>query len=189
MYETLLRPHQVDSVPVLPTVGEVSARLKKAEQRREEKRLRQIANSRAGKRKRSGDVDDGDGDRAGGSTGKRPKTDDEDDAMQHEDEHLPEAGNQPPGRPATSAVKLEEAALPQDAAESLTSTKTTLSKTFPEVRGHTSYLTFACLLPADPSVEANSAAQEIVSASGTPVKVNYLQFNHEMCINKPARDI
>ena len=65
MYETLIRPHQVDAVPALPPIGHISEKLKKAEQKREEKRLRQIANPRAaaaGKRKRVDDVDDGEGD-------------------------------------------------------------------------------------------------------------------------------
>ena len=52
MYETLLRPHQVDAVPPLVSVAAVGAQLKKAEARREEKRLRQIAQARAAKRKR-----------------------------------------------------------------------------------------------------------------------------------------
>ena len=48
MYETLLRPHQVDAAPPLTPIGVVSEKLKQAEARREEKRLRQIANARAG---------------------------------------------------------------------------------------------------------------------------------------------
>lgn len=147
MYETLLRPHQVDAVPALPSISQVSERLKKSEQKREEKRLRQIAKSRAmaaGKRKRPDGVDDGDGDRAEGSVGKRPKTDDEDDVMHNEEEQLPRAGDQHPG--ASAPIGSEEVALPATAAEM--PKKTTISKTFAEVRGHTSYLTFACLLPA-----------------------------------------
>ncbi|KAH9841394.1 tRNA methyltransferase complex GCD14 subunit [Rhodofomes roseus] len=164
MYETLLRPHQVDSVPALPHIGQVSEKLKKAEQKREEKRLRQIANSRAsaaGKRKRPGDADESDGGRAEGSAGKRPKTDDEDDVLQHEDGQLPQAENHPSGRSA-GAAETEEAKFPQSVTESATPTKTTFSKTFPEVRGHTSYLTFACLLPAIPSAQADPATQEPV---------------------------
>ncbi|KAI0726316.1 tRNA methyltransferase complex GCD14 subunit [Fomitopsis betulina] len=147
MYETLLRPHQVDAVPALPSISQVSERLKKSEQKREEKRLRQIAKWRAmaaGKRKRPDGVDDGDGDRAEGSVGKRPKTDDEDDVMHNEEEQLPRAGDQHPG--ASAPIGSEEVALPATAAEM--PKKTTISKTFAEVRGHTSYLTFACLLPA-----------------------------------------
>ena len=64
MYETLLRPHHVDAAPALTPIGAVGARLKQSEARREEKRLRQIANARAGaerraaKRKAEDDEDD-----------------------------------------------------------------------------------------------------------------------------------
>ena len=53
MYETLIRPHQVDVVPALPSIAAVADTLKRSEARREEKRLRQIAQAqRAAKRKR-----------------------------------------------------------------------------------------------------------------------------------------
>ncbi|KAJ8454303.1 hypothetical protein ONZ51_g13105 [Trametes cubensis] len=53
MYETLLRPHQVDTTPALEPIGAVAARLKQAEARREEKRLRQIAHARLGIERRA----------------------------------------------------------------------------------------------------------------------------------------
>ena len=46
MYETLLRPHDVHQLPPLPTVEEISDKLKKAEVKREEKRLKQVEASR-----------------------------------------------------------------------------------------------------------------------------------------------
>lgn len=176
MYETLLRPHQVDAVPALPPISQIGEKLKKAEQKREEKRLRQIANSRAaaaGKRKRPDDVDDGDGDRAEGSAGKRPKTDDEDDVMHNEEEQLPQAGNQQPS--ASAPAEDAEVALPVAATETPAPKKTTVSKTFPEVRGHTSYLTFACLLPTLPNAQAAGPENKgPVANTGTPVGVSPL---------------
>ncbi|KAI5994867.1 tRNA methyltransferase complex GCD14 subunit-domain-containing protein [Pisolithus marmoratus] len=52
MYETLLRPHEVQQLPTPLPLSSVIDKLKRLEKFREEKRLRQIANS---KRKREGD--------------------------------------------------------------------------------------------------------------------------------------
>ena len=69
MYETLMRPHQVDSAPAAPTVREIGAQLKKAEARREQKRLRQIVQAqRQAKRKRGEPVDDDVGEGEGSET-------------------------------------------------------------------------------------------------------------------------
>ncbi|KZT11844.1 tRNA methyltransferase complex GCD14 subunit [Laetiporus sulphureus 93-53] len=137
MYETLSRPHQVDSVPPPLPISAISAKLKKTEQRREDKRLRQIAQSRAAaanKRKRADDAEhDSDADPVGG---KRPKMDDEEQAPTPSENTL-----------VVSEEELQLAESSLDAAEPLPLTKMSLSKAFPEVRGHTSYLTFACLLP------------------------------------------
>ncbi|KAH9931641.1 tRNA methyltransferase complex GCD14 subunit [Epithele typhae] len=126
MYESLLRPHHVDAVPALPHVGAASARLKAAEARREEKRLRQIASARAGadrraeKRKAGGDGDEQDDDGADGASAVcRPRP-------------------RPYGGGDGGGVEEEEE-----------EPKISVSKTFPEVRGHTSYLTFAVLLPVN----------------------------------------
>ncbi|KAJ6611381.1 1-methyladenosine methyltransferase catalytic subunit Gcd14 [Mycena sp. CBHHK59/15] len=43
MYETLLRSHDVNQVPVLQSISEIEEKLKKGEEIREIKRLRQIA--------------------------------------------------------------------------------------------------------------------------------------------------
>ena len=89
MYETLLRPHQVDAAPRLTPIGAVADKLKASEARREEKRLRQIANARAGAERRAAkrkaeDMEDGnDNDKNGdasagtGVDGKRAKTETE----------------------------------------------------------------------------------------------------------------
>ncbi|KAH9947443.1 tRNA methyltransferase complex GCD14 subunit, partial [Amylocystis lapponica] len=143
MYETLLRPHQVDAGAPLAPVGEVSARLKQAEARREEKRLRQIANSRAargaaGKRKREAAEAE-----AADVMGKKPKTDDEDGPLvvAEADVEAAAAGGEA-GETAGAA-----GCQPADPV-SAPPARSSVSKAFPEVRGHTSYLTFACLLPA-----------------------------------------
>ena len=83
MYETLLRPHQVDAVPALTPIGAVGERLKQAEARREEKRLRQIANARAGAERRAAKRKAEDDGALEEAEGKRAKTDGEDD------EHVP----------------------------------------------------------------------------------------------------
>ncbi|KAL6304452.1 tRNA methyltransferase complex GCD14 subunit-domain-containing protein [Sparassis latifolia] len=176
MYETLIRPHQVDAVPPLTPISEISEKLKKTEARREEKRQRQIASSRAalarreaasGKRKRGDDTGEAPVDDAeGGIAGKRAKTDDENDAKDtksiagdavvfKEEEVVPAVSHD---------VLLEASIL----AETAPPTKISVSKAFPEVRGHTSYLTFACLLPASVSAEnAASGSQPIGTSGGT----------------------
>src|ERR1700761_7093246 len=47
MYETLLRPHEVTQAPPLPRIDAIADKLKRFERIREDKRLRQIAASRA----------------------------------------------------------------------------------------------------------------------------------------------
>jgi len=161
MYETLIRPHEVHQIPSLLPIGEVSDKLKKAEQRREEKRLRQIANARSnlsGKRKRS-DITDGEPVEVSDDTGnKRVKTDDEDEdedgsRIVAEDSEancgLPESV-----RFASIPDTLSSGGEVQSTDTHMSSSKINFSKAMPEVRGHTSYLTFAVLAPvakvADP---------------------------------------
>ena len=98
MYETLLRPHHVDAAPALTPIGAVGARLKQSEARREEKRLRQIANARAGaerraaKRKAEDDEDDEEYE-------EEDEEDEEDDADDDEDVR-PVRGRRPAAPPA-----------------------------------------------------------------------------------------
>jgi len=158
MYETLIRPHEVNQVPTLLPIGEVSEKLKKAEQKREEKRLRQIANARSnprGKRKR-GDAADGQIIEAAEDTGnKRVKTDDED-----------EVGSRIETSQSVEMVSLPDtfspSGEPQPTDPYTSSTKMNIFKAMPEVRGHTSYLTFACLVPAASSEDTTSITDVIV---------------------------
>ncbi|TBU31839.1 tRNA methyltransferase complex GCD14 subunit [Dichomitus squalens] len=155
MYETLLRPHQVDAAPPLTPVSVVGEKLKQFEARREEKRLRQIANARAGAERRAAKRKAEDDDTLEGTEGKRAKT----------------AGQS--AAAGTSVADAASAPVREVAQEAAGATKICLSKTFPEVRGHTSYLTFAVLLPATvmSTVEAVSTSEQpstAVSAEPTP---------------------
>ncbi|SJL07800.1 related to tRNA (adenine(58)-N(1))-methyltransferase catalytic subunit TRM61 [Armillaria ostoyae] len=119
MYETLLRPHDVSQIPALPSIDDAAEKLKRAELRREEKRLKQIAQGQRTKRKREGDEEDPDELEV-----KRAKTDE-----------------------VTEEISVKSDEIPQDLAAPNTNKKFSVSKVMSEVRGHTSYLTFACLLP------------------------------------------
>lgn len=154
MYETLIRPHEVNQIPDLSPITEVTERLKKAERKREEKRLRQIANSRLNhqsKRKRTDQVDGEAGSSKEEATNKRARTDDEDDpdprpSLEHITDDQPQPGTAEIQE--IFSVKADEAG---DTSDADTKAKLNVSKAMPEVRGHTSYLTFACLIPAVPS--------------------------------------
>ena len=192
MYETLLRPHQVDAAPPLTPIGVVSEKLKQAEARREEKRLRQIANARAGAERRAAKRKAEDDGALEEAEGKRAKTDGEDDEhvppeVQAQDESEAAAaaeametddatgrsGSAAAARPSSVAGAAASAPVREAAQEAAEAPKICLSKAFPEVRGHTSYLTFAVLLPAAAveKVEAVSASEQAsaaVSAEPTP---------------------
>ncbi|KAL4261575.1 tRNA (adenine(58)-N(1))-methyltransferase catalytic subunit TRM61 [Pleurotus pulmonarius] len=143
MYESLVRPHEVDQVPPMRSIDDACEILKKAEQKREDKRLRQIAATRqnlANKRKREGEADLAeDESHHDTGSGKRTKTDEIDDIPQ-----------EPISLDRNIAGSSEVADSTKPTA------KTTVSKAFPEVRGHTSYLTFACLLPGSPEVAVDA---------------------------------
>lgn len=156
MYETLLRPQQVDVVPAPPPVGRVAAQLKRAEARREEKRLRQIAQAqqqRGAKRKREDGGEGAEGaegtEGEGAQDAKRARTEEADDSAATD---TPLAGTPVP-------VPAQEA---QEEADART---ISVSKAFPEVRGHTSYLTFAVLLPAAAAAAAQGEEQGTVPPS------------------------
>jgi tRNA (adenine57-N1/adenine58-N1)-methyltransferase catalytic subunit len=154
MYESLLRPHDVAAVSPLPSIAEAAARLKAQEVRKEEKRLLQIAASRArnegktadseGKRKRDG----GDIDGVNGA---------EEDAVETLD--AKKAKTEPTDVDSAVASGAATPTTVNDAARSSSKGKgrwkpvpsgeprLVVSKPFAEVRGHTSYLTFAMLVP------------------------------------------
>lgn len=164
MYETLIRPQDVSVVPKLKPISEVSARLKEAERRREEKRQRQIREAQRRKRKRAEEEGEGEGaiqkEESEGVEVKKVKTDGEGgekgDVVEAKDGQAVEGKDAALDvRPAQDATASTSAVVPSktepqpDAKEAGQEEETiVVSKTFPEVRGHTSYLTFACLLPA-----------------------------------------
>lgn len=160
MYETLLRSHEVSQAPRLVQIDAVAEKLKQQERKREDKRQRQIATSRARrhameKREREDDNSDD----AGGVVNEDPdfhepeakktKTSapsDEDtpapDVVMEIDEEV--LGNQPPPAPAQA---MADDSMPPPPSPAPSSAIQVLSKHPKETRGHTSFLTFACLLP------------------------------------------
>lgn len=224
MYETLLRPHEVYQVPALQSVGEISEKLKKAEARREDKRLKQIASAegrRTGKRKRqekavkeeNGAITsteesahsrvEADGDHA---DTKKARTEDVMDAGSSAASHgrvlkeEPGADWEISATMAPSVVTKDEEGdedapmlvdpsdskaplaslivVPEPPASPPPAPKVIISKVAHEVRGHTSYLTFATLLPTviprsdfemdatEDAVPATAAELEIPKSDG-----------------------
>lgn len=181
MYETLQRPLDVSQIPTLPSVRVAVEKLKQSERRREEKRHRQIAMNKAKlaaaaaggiKRKR----DKGERDRPEGAPDSEAAVVDESNAFNDaigddiagartkklkiadisgEDEHM---SDQVDNDEASTLVDSLHHILPSSAP----STKISISKAFSEVRGHTSYLTFASLLPSL-SVAGSSSAVSLPS--------------------------
>ncbi|KAJ6583978.1 tRNA methyltransferase complex GCD14 subunit-domain-containing protein [Mycena vulgaris] len=154
MYETLLRSHDVAQIPVLQSISEVEDKLKKAEEIREIKRLRQIAagqrsreNPHGEKRKRDEEMNEQEElsltEAEDSGSGKRLRTDDE------MDDGTPSSAVQD-GEVSRS---LDESSTPvarAGASNPAPLAKISVSKATAEVRGHTSYLTFATLLPPMP---------------------------------------
>jgi tRNA (adenine57-N1/adenine58-N1)-methyltransferase catalytic subunit len=158
MYETLLRPHEVSQAPRLAQIDTVAEKLKQLERNREDKRQRQIAASRARrnateKRKRE-EEGEGEGEDAGDGVhhaaihdpeAKKAKT-----AVAQSDDDTPaqdvvmdidqEALEDQPPAPASTVDDAMPSPAPAPAMQ-------VLSRHSKEVRGHTSFLTFACLLP------------------------------------------
>jgi tRNA (adenine57-N1/adenine58-N1)-methyltransferase catalytic subunit len=161
-HETLMRPIEVSTAAEFPSLDDVTEKLKQAEVKREDKRQKQIqqnrekeARDKAGKRKLA-DVEGGEGadDPASrtipsndeGVEVKRLKTDGD---MQTEFQSAPSTSAFAPLPMSSSAPKV--ISLPAEGAGAV-------SKALPEVRGHTSYLTFACLVPYDYYSTPNDAS-------------------------------
>ena len=197
MFETLMRPHQVDVVPPLPTVSSIATQLKDMEARREAKRLRQIANSRSrvvgDKRKREdieGAEEDSEdqtqtrhADQVDGS-GKRVKTEFSSGSGGREDAGVVVVAdaNASESVQVTASMASGLASVPENGpeappAESPSVSKVSVSKAFPEVRGHTSYLTFAILFPppVTPPETPAPANTEAATAETTPDNVAPIQ--------------
>ncbi|KAL0069142.1 tRNA (adenine-N(1)-)-methyltransferase catalytic subunit trm61 [Marasmius tenuissimus] len=176
MYETLLRPHEVSSAPPLVSINEIGEKIKQSEARREEKRLKQIAQGhrggsgtgKKGKRKHEEDEVPIEGD----PETKRAKTEDADDEepngptavvvsepKQEEDVEMTVSPDTAPGEATSTSAPTPKAQVENSSTTKQPSrpqrkrnmvgdpSAVTLSRVMPEVRGHTSYLTFARLLP------------------------------------------
>ncbi|KAF8340732.1 tRNA methyltransferase complex GCD14 subunit-domain-containing protein [Cantharellus anzutake] len=168
MYETLMRPQEV--VPItLPPIGQVIQRLRNAEVEGEARRLRQIAKANEKNKKRKlGDNGYDDAGMAtasaGGNPCKKPKTDDEAGTSEGgEDGEIvhPVSVRQDVGDGSRTPVGGKPPPLPESSFH--------VTRPFTEVRGHTSYLTFAVLLPHDfVKWESGSAIQNAGTSNGLP---------------------
>lgn len=189
MYETLLRPHEVYNYPPLQDITSIGEKLKTAEARREELRLKQIASNRssalaaaanstlystspsssgpttsrgtaAQKRKREEEEVNGAEEEA---VDKMVVVVDEQD-LQPQEEGVGEVEPKRVRLDDEEDVVLDDAVPTSIARPTPTSTNVSVrmgvSKASPEVRGHTSYLTFACLIPFSPAVKDDEGIKE-----------------------------
>lgn len=156
MYETLLRPFDVSTIPTPLPVGVASDRLKKAEVKREEKRLLQIAQGSRNKQPNGSDTQ-GSKRKRGDTTPvevdapaetKRPKVAAEGGDIELDETQMDTAAAELAiAGPSTSATPTARSSLPP-------TSKISAARVLPEVRGHTSYLTFATLLPVHPDLQS-----------------------------------
>ncbi|CAE6476151.1 unnamed protein product [Rhizoctonia solani] len=138
MYETLTKPHDICSAP-MQTVEDAASRLRDIETRKEQRRLKQIeAAARDKKRKR---VEGGEGEQSNDHS-KRTKV------AQLGGESLPELDffGSPSGN--SSSIQQERGPHTNTISPKASEERYIVSKPFGEVRGHTSYLTFAMLVPS-----------------------------------------
>ncbi len=196
-YETLLRPLEVFQAPPLPSIGLLAARLKHAEQRREDKRLRQIAANRAQAAAAAGTTTTADADTEMALDADADMTleDDADADADAENKEVVGAKRKQPtlSTPAflspddldeesaphkrartdvaSTSTPVAEASTSTPGASTSTSTpapaRLNIAKVLPEVRGHTSYLTFACLVPVPADVAAANAAAAAAAAAAS----------------------
>lgn len=166
MYETLIRPHDVHQAPKLVSIDTVIEQVKLHELRKEQRRLQQVAASdkkrSSRKRKREGEEEDGPDPDLG--TGDQKRRRDVDATAPHPStaavtDSTPEARatfdpsyHQQLSRPAARLAAL--------------ATSTPMAKPMSEVRGHTSYLTFASLLPV-PSNPSDTKGSKAIDAIDT----------------------
>jgi tRNA (adenine57-N1/adenine58-N1)-methyltransferase len=179
MYETLLRPHEVYTYPPLQDIYSIGEKLKKAEAKREEQRLKQIAGNRASASASGLTFYSSSSSSSGPTTNRRTAAQkrkrEEEDVNEGEEEevvdkmvvvvdeqdlHPEEGGEVEPKRVRLDDeedVVLDDFVPTLVATPTMTSTNASVrmgvSKASSEVRGHTSYLTFACLIPFSPPVK------------------------------------
>jgi hypothetical protein len=158
MYETLIRPHEVTQAPALPRIDDAAEKLKRQERIREDKRLRQIAAARAHhaeKRKREDSLARGDDlaePVASELEPKRPKTaataGDDGGDVDMMDMNVVENDEDAPDEEVEEAESVVASTSAPAPAPALAPATQVFSRHSKEARGHSSFLTFACLLPA-----------------------------------------
>lgn len=167
MYETLLRPQEVTAVS-LPSIETAVQKLKKAEISSEERRLRQIETAKVRNKRKRDEATAAEEDDAGISNSDVPPLPDPkkrresepndtehsvmeevevEDALQPEPDSSATPANGDAEEHTVPVLSFSQPSGPSPAPE----TRRTIQMAHPfnEVRGHTSYLTFAVLLPYD----------------------------------------
>ncbi|KAF8610432.1 tRNA methyltransferase complex GCD14 subunit [Ceratobasidium sp. AG-I] len=156
-HETLIRPHDVCNTP-MQSVEDVAARLREIEVRKEERRLKQIETSNRDKKRKRLEEN---GEEHTEDATKKAKIDadvqsharpeDEVEDLRSTIESAPVREPTSISDPAATSSKSKPKKAPQNPNAMVLSTSDTeryiVSKPFGEVRGHTSYLTFAMLVP------------------------------------------
>lgn len=137
MYETLQRPLEVTPQAPPQPISAAVARLLAAEERKEERRRLQIANARGAKRAR-GEVSP----LIEEAPAKRVKTDDDGDDVAMPDTEGELIGEQEGPGKDVHVQNGENTTIEEE--------REVYMKPLQEVRGHTAYLTFACLRPSFP---------------------------------------
>ena len=149
MYETLLRPHDVHHVPKLVSINTIIEQVKLHEIKKEQRRLEQVAaadrqrNSRKRKREEDNGRAEEDGPDPDLGTGDQKRRRDVDASSLP----TPLAVGQVQAEPNTGPEPTSLLSKRKESRLAALATSTPMSRPMPEVRGHTSYLTFATLLP------------------------------------------
>ena len=155
MYETLIRPFDVFQPPTMLPLKSIREKLQVSEQAKEDRRLHQIAQSRAKK-----------------------------DALN--------APGSQPSEPHPKRKREDEESLPPKKSRA-TPTPSTMIVTQPikEVRGHTSYLTFATLLPSnipEPNPTPKSDAPKSEPEPAPAISVVQEPEQEEMMVDEEVAD-
>ncbi|CAE6349516.1 unnamed protein product [Rhizoctonia solani] len=142
MHETLTKPHDICNTP-MPTVEDAAIRLRDIETRKEQRRLKQIESAARDKKRKRVEANEE------GQDNESPKRTKMESRAQDGEESLPELD--PPGPLSTNPSPPQPKRGPQTCAVPPAASEEEryiVSKPFGEVRGHTSYLTFAMLVPS-----------------------------------------
>lgn len=157
-YESLVRTHEsLTNVAPLESIGDVVARIRQTEAKRESRRTIQMAQSKLERERRQAEKAAAEGASTVDATG--PVS----DSHSHKRKAEEDTGEAPAKKPAKADTDIDVASRPHETdppAEMLYSQgfrqkverrsvmlANVYSRPFPQMRGHTSYLTFATLLP------------------------------------------